>query len=320
MATLAVYEAHPDFLSLDGSNNVLTWFDQTVNAYDLSEGSSTNGGVFSTGSFGGYGSILQDGTDDYLFTSSGLANAAVGGTDNSVWIGLAQQYVSTGAGGDCCFSFGNSASNNFFWRYVEGTAAVTEIRKRDDATAAGAGDGGTSTAWNTTRQYWEVSHNGTAVDLNRQAPNLAMAAYLTGTSLNVGACTANRFAIGTLLRTGVGGFMNQRVAAMHILDAPPTTTDRDLLRSWFSRYITPPMAMGGRHRIRTDRHLHRPTSWKLSRHGVMVPAEPKVLVQVHGLKPAEPDGGVYQGVNMAAQTPEGEAAAAVQLTGFEVAA
>lgn len=292
MATLAVYEAELPFLTLDGSNNVLTWHDQTSNAYDLSEGTSTNGGVWSAGSLGGWGSILQDGTNDYLFTSSGLANAAIGGTDNACWLGLAQQRVAIGTGGDCAIACGNSASANFFFRFVEGTAGVTEVRKRDDATAAGAGSGQTGTAWNDLRQYWEWSHPGTTTALLRTGTTGGLTTYIASTAMDVGACTSNRFAIGCLLRTSAASFMNQRIGAVHVLDAVPTSTELGLLRSWFARYVSPPAVLNKADAVRRDRHLHatrRPTTWKVTKNGVWVPAEDRKVFQVNGLRPD--DGG-----------------------------
>jgi hypothetical protein len=286
VATLALYTLESIYVTLDGSNNLLAVADQSVNGYNLAELTSTNGGVWNATSFGGYPGCLQDGTDDAMVQTGGLANAAVGGTDNSFWVGITNHYIATGAGGDACWSFGNSASNNFMCRFVEGTAAVTEVRKRADDTGAGAGDGGTSTAWSTAaRQFWEISSPGTTVSLNRTAPNTALAAYLTGTSFDVNACTANRFAIGCLYRTTASGFMNQRWAACHVLDATPTSGELIQLRSWFSRYISPPIVLSQADRIRRDRHIHakhRPTTWKLSRNGVMIPAQDTKIVQVNG--------------------------------------
>ncbi len=289
MASVALWTLESIYVTVDGSNNLLGVADQTSNGYNLAELTSTNGGVWSLTSFGGKPGCTQDGTDDAMVQTGGMPNATVGGTDNSFWLGIANHYLATGTGGDACASFGNSASNNFMCRYVEGTAAVTEVRKRDDATAAGAGDGGTSTAWSTAaRQYWEISTNGTAVDLNRTAPNTALAAYLTGTSFNVGACTANRFAIGCLYRTTASGFMNQRWAACHVLDAPPATDDLTKLRSWFSQYVNPPETItSAADRVRRDRHIHakhRPTTWKKSKHGVLIPAEDTKIVQVNGFR------------------------------------
>ncbi len=287
MATLALYTFESIYVTLDGSNNVLAVADQSVNGYNLAELTSTNGGVWESAGFGGYPSVLQDGTDDALVQTGGLPNAMVGGTDNSNWVGAAQQRVAVGAGGDACFSCGNSASANFFYRFVEGTAGVTEGRKRDDATGAGAGAGGTGTAWNDLRQYWAFSHSGTTFTLDRKGTTGVLTSYIGSTAMDVGACTTNRFALGCLYRTTASGFMNQRIAAIHITDSVPTSGELILLESWFSRYISSPVLFSSSDKFRRDRHIHakhRPTTWKLSKNGVMIPAEDKKIFLVNGYR------------------------------------
>lgn len=295
MATLALYTWDAIYVTLDGSNNVLAVADQSSNGYNLAELTSTNGGVWEAAGFGGYPCVLQDGTDDALVQTGGLPNAMVGGSDNDCWTGVLQERVSTGSGGDACLACGNSASINFFFRFVEGTSSVTETRKRDDATGAGAGSGQTGTAFTDgARQYWEWSHASgqntellrTPVGVNASSPQT----YIASTTMNVGSCTSNRFALGCLYRTTAAGFMHQRVAMLHICDTPPTSGELLSLRSLAAKYISPPQTINSAaDRIRRDRHIHakhRPTTWKLSKNGVMIPAEDRRIVQVNGFRRA----------------------------------
>jgi hypothetical protein len=292
MATLALYTFEDAFLTLSGSNITAVADQASVGPYDLVELTSGNGGTRETGGFGGYNCVLQDGTDDTLVQTGGLANAMVGGTDNDCWIGIVQSRVSTGTGGDAVVACGNSASGNFFFRFVEGTAGVTETRKRDDATGTGAGQGANGTAWTDgARQYWEWSHaSGQNTELLRTAPNGTLTTYIASTAMDVGGCTSNRFALGCLYRTTAAGFMNQRVAMLHICDAPPTSGELISLRSLAAKYISPPQILNSpADRARRDRHIHathRPTTWKLSKNGVMIPAEDRRIIQVNGLRGA----------------------------------
>lgn len=289
MATLALYTFESLYVTLDGSNNVLAVADQSVNGYNLAELTSTNGGLWEAAGFGGYPSVLMDGTNDALVQTGGLANAMVGGDDNSNFLMFAQQRVASGTSGDACFTCGNSASANFFYRLVEsGAGFTTEGRKRDDATAAGSGAGATGTAWDNTRQVWEWDHPGTTFSLVRTGTNGVRSTYIASTAMDVGTCTTNQFAIGCLYRNTASGFMNERSAFWHILDAAPASGELDALRSIAARYISPPLVIrSAADRARRDRHLHRchrPTTWKLSKNGVMIPAEDKRIIQVDGFR------------------------------------
>jgi hypothetical protein len=292
MATIALYTFEDIYLTLSGSNITAVSDQAAVGPYNLAELTSGNGGTRELTGFGGYPCVLQDGTDDALIQTGGLPNAMVGGTDNSCWVGAVQSQVATGTGGDAVCACGNSGSANFFFRFVEGTATVTETRKRDDATAAGAGAGATGTAFTAgARQYWEWSHaSGQNTELLRTGTTGGLTTYITSTAMDVGACTSNRFALGCLYRVTAASFMNQRVAMLHICDAPPTSGELISLRSLAAKYISAPQILNSpADRIRRDRHIHamhRPTTWKLSKNGVMIPAEDRRIVQVNGFRRA----------------------------------
>lgn len=291
MATLALYTFEDLYLTLSGSN-ITAVADQSVNGYNLSEGTSGNGGVREQTGFGGYPCVLQDGTDDYLFTSSALSTNLIGGTSNTAFVMIAWQRVAAGSSGDCSWSCGNTASANMFFRFVENASNSYEFRLRDDATGAGSGSGGTGGTMDALRHVVELTRNATTFDVTVSGTtvSVANAASVASGAMTDTGCTTNRFALGCLLRSTASGFMNQRLAAVHLLDTPPTTTEKTSLRSWFSRYISAPQTINSAaDRVRRDRHLHavhRPTTWKLSKNGVMIPAEDRRIVQVNGLRAA----------------------------------
>lgn len=256
MATLALWiPAYLANVTLDGSNNVLTVADETT-TYDLTEGTSTNGGVWSDNSYGGYGSILMDGVDDYLKNTGAIANNWTGGNDNDYWAqGLFGSYTA-GTSGDGFFAAGDNASANPFTRSTEGTTGSWTHSKRDAATSAGGGSGilnvGTIPS---TNFALEVSHTGTAISAFTWIYPQTITTIASGTASDVGTMgTLDNFAVGCVFRTTAASFGAFKWSYLHLTDTPPSATETTSLRSEIAGFLSAPRIY--KSRIRTDRHLH----------------------------------------------------------------
>jgi len=292
MATLALYELFTTYVSVDGSNNTLLVADLSGNGFDLAEGTSTNGGVYSSASslFSGYGCILMDGVDDYLVNTGGLANAMAGGSDNSYAMHMTMQHVADGTSGDVICGQGDNSDNNPICRFTEGTTGSWTVAKRgaDTPTGTGAGILNVGTIGTSTLNA-EIEHTGTAVSLFTSTKPQSITTVASGTAADVNTLgTLDNFAVGTLLRVAVGGFSNFRWSYLHVMDAVPTSTERTQLRSIMARYTSAPQVIrSAAERVRRDRHLHaqaRPITWKKTKSGLMVAAEDTKIVQVNGFR------------------------------------
>lgn len=237
VTSLWFYEAIPSQVTLSGSN-VTGWNDQGASAFNMAEGTAGNGGTYLPTGMGGRGCIRLDGIDDYLVNTGTAGQTTIGGIDKAFFGKFAVRRVNRGTGGDCIFSCGLSSNANPFFRCVEGSADVYEFRKRDGATSAGAGDGGTSTQL----------MNGTIHIITWYATGTTFTAKVDGVivasgTMDVGdmssAGNLDRMAFGALARNTVSAFSQADIGAAYGAAGTPNASEETRLDTWFSQYYGP---------------------------------------------------------------------------------
>lgn len=239
MSALGTYSFEPVHVTLSGST-VTVVADQSGNGYNLANAGAPQ---YEAVSWNGYPAVVFDGTDDTLKQTTGLANALVGGTDKANYVILAVQPTLVQVDGSCFMGVGDNASANPFYRLVRGTGNPWEARKRDAATGAGAGAGGTSGVLIDNRPHIvSLTHTGTAFTIKVDSVIVATGAMDVG---DMG--TLDVMALACLSRNGTdASFCAMRLWAASFHDTV-TAGEEAALESLFAQYMGRGGLGGGDH-------------------------------------------------------------------------
>lgn len=213
------------WLTATGGTNAFcrTLYDQ-VGANDLTQTTNAAQPLYVASGLGSKPAFNFDGTDDFI--ENGSIAAFVDGTDTPHTTLVAASSDDIVAADEAIWGFGRSTSTNPIWRFFIRSGGIEnfELYRRDD------GGGAAATFEPGNQDAADHIHTmifaGTAADV-----------WLDGTkvgddeSLDEGAFTIDRFALGCLPRTTEGNFYDGDISGMILFDSAVAESQIDTLRA-----------------------------------------------------------------------------------------